>query len=188
MKLKAFFHIFFAALISILLFLACSKSKQSAKVLETTSKKTYLSNYYNEIVSINNGAFLTLEAGEPRSGVRKKILAEALKEEGEDYLHYMWQIDNLDFYLDIFFNERDKLKSYDAYVYFLDKNNNPSQKEAIVFYEDMKETFIKKYGKTKEVIDEDLSYSSWNTDKQDIELGIDGNEVYWYLYSYPYNN
>ena len=47
----------------------------------------------------------------------------------------------------------------------------------------MKENFVAKYGSEEEYSDEEFTYTSWYLDDKDAEVGLDGGEVYWYIYS-----
>ena len=108
----------------------------------------------------------------------------AFDDETESYLYYYWELDGNQYYIDLYFDEADKLNSIDGYVYFYDEDSNYDEAAAKALYTDLKEKFTSKYGSEEEEVDESLRYIYWYFDNKDVELGLDSGEVYWYMYSY----
>lgn len=158
-----------------------SAETADAKVVETAK---YNSEYFADVVPNNDGEFIGLELGDPRDAVKGKLPNDAFDDETDSYLYYYWELGNNQYYLDLYFDESDNLNSIDGYVYFYDTDNNYDDAAAKAFYTDMKENFVAKYGSEEEYSDEEFTYTSWYLDDKDAEVGLDGGEVYWYIYSY----
>jgi hypothetical protein len=144
----------------------------------------YNSSYFADVMSTNDGEFVGLELGDSREIVKSKLPKDAFDDETESYLYYYWELGENLYYLDLYFDENDKLNSVDGYVYFYDAEGNYDSAEADAFYKDMQANFIAKYGAAEEVAEDGYKYTSWGFDAKDVEVRLDNGEVYWYIYSY----
>ena len=124
-------------------------------VATTTS---YNSEYFADVVTTNDGEFAGLELGDSRATVKSKLSEDAFDDETDSYLYYYWDLGNNQYYLDLYFDENDKLNSIDGYVYFYDANNDYDQAAAADFYADMKGKFVDTYGAEEEYSEDGFTY------------------------------
>lgn len=187
--MKKLLSIFAIALISAFAMTACSGGDSNdgdADGGDTTVVETskFNSEYFEKVVFTNDGEFVGLSFGDSRETVKSKLPADAFDDETDNYLYYYWEMDNNQYYLDLYFDDEDKLNSIDGYVYFYDANDNYDEAEASAFYTDMRENFVAKYGNEEEVSESGYTYTYWYFDEKDVEVGLDEGEVYWYMYYY----
>lgn len=163
-------------------FFSCSgvSTEDSAASVAATE---YNSKYFKDVVSSTEGEFVGLELGNSKSIAKSKLSSDAFQNESEEYLYYFWNLDNNDYYLDLFFDE-DKLAIIDGYIYFLNAAEEPDMAAATDFYEDMKKHFLAKYGEEDEIVDADGKYIEWYFDNKEVELRIQEGDVFWYISSF----
>ncbi len=163
---------------------------ETAVVNQSAPSTQYQYVNFNKIVFNQEGEFNGLELFDDRVLVKTKLPEVALLDESEDFLYYEWKIDGNTYKLDLFFNNNDQLKSIDGYVSFYTEDEEKDKATAELFYTDMEQYFIEKYGKenmesNEEFIGEnDLKFISWYFDEKDFEVGFDDIEVYLYMSSY----
>ena len=182
--MKKFLSILMIAFIASFIISSCSSESSGDVTAETEFTANYNSVYFAEVVPTNDGDFVGLQLGDSREDVQIKLPQDAFDDETDSYLYYFWELDDNQYYLDLYFDEDNRLNSIDGYVYFYDKEYNYDETEANAFYTDMKENFKAKYGSEEEYTDNDFTYISWYLDEMDAEVGLDGGEVYWYIYHY----
>jgi hypothetical protein len=146
------------------------------------------SEYFKNVVFQDGGDFLSMLLGETRAEVMSKMPESALEDKTDSYLYYSWKLGNNEYYIDLYFSENDELISIDGYVYFYDKSGNESVNEADKLYKDMRTYFEKKYDEGNEEEADGLKYTYWVLANIDVEVGLTGGEVYWYLYDYSYED
>lgn len=151
---------------------------------ETVDAPKYNSEYFDDVMFAEGGEFVGLNLGDSRSDVKAKLPESAFDDETDSYLYYYWDLNGNQYWLDLYFDEAGKLNSIDGYVYFYDAESNYDEAAAKAFYTDMRDAFTAKYGAEEEEVDEDFVYTYWYFDNKDVEVGLDGGEVYWYMYSY----
>jgi hypothetical protein len=178
--MKKFLSILMIAFIASFTVTSCGSS-EGGDVAETP---VYNSEYFADVVSSNEGDFIGLNLGDSRETVKGKLPEEAFDDETDSYLYYYWEFGEHQYYLDLYFDEMGNLNSIDGYLYFYDADYNYDEVAAKAFYTDMKDLFVSKYGSEEEYADEDFTYISWYLDDMDAEVGLDGGEVYWYIYHY----
>ena len=145
------------------------------------------SKYYKDIVFQEGDDFLGISFGMSMDSVMMMLPDDALDSESYDYLTYYWQLDNGDYYIDLYF-DNGELNSIDGSVFFFDKNDKADKDEADLLYKDMLANFTDKYGAEVEERMDGMKYTYWYKDDLDAEVGRDGGEVYWYLYDYSYDS
>lgn len=185
--MKKFLSILMIALIASFAITSCGGGEDAANASDgetTTETATYNSEYFSDVVTTNSGEFVGLELGDSRATVKSKLSEDGFDDETDSYLYYYWDLGNNQYYLDLYFDENDKLNSIDGYIYFFDANNANDNEAAAAFYKDMKENFVAKYGPEEEVSEFDFTYIAWYFDDKDAEVGLEEGEVYWYVYSY----
>ena len=182
--MKKFLSILMIAFIASFIISSCSSESTDDVTAETEVVENYNSAYFAEVVPTNEGDFVGLKLGDSREDVQNKLPQDAFDDETDSYLYYFWQLDSNQYYLDLYFDEDNRLNSIDGYVYFYDTESNYDETEANAFYTDMKANFKAKYGSEEEYADNDFTYISWYLDEMDAEVGLDGGEVYWYIYHY----
>ena len=152
---------------------------------DTTTKSDHKSEYFTDAVFASGGDFVGLSIGDSREDVMASLPKDAFADETDGYLYYEWKFKgDHDYYLDLYFDDNDKLNSIDGYVYFYDADGMEDKAEAKKFYSDMKDFFSDKYGSEEEEVDEDYVYTYWYMDEMDVEVGANEGEVYWYIYGY----
>lgn len=182
--MKKFLSILMIAFIVSFMTSSCSNESTDDVTAETEVTANYNSVYFAEVVPTNEGDFVGLKLGDSREEVQIKLPKDALDDETDSYLFYFWKLDENEYFLDLYFDKDNRLSALDGYVYFYDKENNFDETEANALYIDMKENFKAKYGSEEEYADNDVTYISWYLDEMDAEVGLDGGEVYWYIYHY----
>ena len=179
--MKKFLSILMIALIASFAITSCGGGDTEAAVKDAPA---FNSSYFAQVMTSNSGEFVGLELGDSRETVKSKLSKDAFDDETESYLYYYWELGENQYYLDLYFDENDKLNSVDGYVYFYDAEGNYDSVEAAAFYKDMQANFVAKYGAEEEVTEDGYKYTSWFFDAKDVEVGLDNGEVYWYIYSY----
>jgi hypothetical protein len=182
--MKKFLSILMIALIASFAITSCGGESAGGGDVAVEDAPVYNSSYFADVMSSNTGEFVGLELGDSRETVKSKLSTDAFDDETESYLYYYWELDENQYYLDLYFDEGDKLNSIDGYVYFYDADGNYDGVEAAAFYKDMQLNFVTKYGAEEEVVEDGYTYTSWYFDAKDVEVGLDNGEVYWYIYSY----
>lgn len=182
--MKKFLSILMIAFIASFIISSCSSESTDDVTAETEVVENYNSAYFAEVVPTNEGDFVGLKLGDSREDVQNKLPQDAFDDETDSYLYYFWELDSNQYYLDLYFDEDNRLNSIDGYVYLYDTESNYDETEANAFYTDMKANFKAKYGSEEEYADNDFTYISWYLDEMDAEVGLDGGEVYWYIYHY----
>ena len=146
------------------------------------------SDFFKDVVFQDGGDFLSMNLGDSKEEVMSKMPESALEDASDSYVYYSWKLGAYDYYIDLFFTEDDKLSSIDGYVYFYDKNGKELVNEADKLYKDMKAYFVKRYEGATETNSDGMKYTYWYLDDKDVEVGMSGGEVYWYLYDYSYDD
>ena len=145
---------------------------------------TYNSDYFADVMYASGGDFADLNIGDTREEVKAKLPESAFVDESGGYMYYEWLLDNNDYYLDLYFDDNDKLNSIDGAVHFYDADDYYDRAEAKKFYEDMRDYLTDSYGPEEEENDGDYVYTYWYMDDMDVEVGLDEGECYWYIYYY----
>jgi hypothetical protein len=182
--MKKFLSILMIALIASFAITSCGSGDAADGDVAVEDALAYNSSYFADVMTSNSGEFVGLELGDSRETVKAKLAKDAFDDETESYLYYFWDLGENQYYLDLYFDENDKLNSIDGYVYFYDAEDNYDNVEAAAFYKDMQANFVAKYGAEEEVAEDGYKYTSWYSDTKDVEVGLDNGEVYWYVYSY----
>lgn len=162
----------------ILSFYACQNTTEASEA--ETEEVTSVSIYFDKIVFAEGGDFLGLELGESKESALAKMPEAAKTEQTASYTYYEWKLDSNVYYIDLYFNESGVLASIDGYVYFYNEGKYFDNASAEVFYINLRDYFIKRFGDQEEVKG-DARYTLWNLENYTVEVGLQEGEVYWFI-------
>lgn len=157
---------------------SCQNSSEANEVeIEDPVSKSI---YFDKIVFAEGGNFLGLELGESKESALAKMPETAKTEQTASYTYYEWQLDSNVYYIDLYFNESGVLASIDGYVYFYNESNYFDLVSAELFYVNLRDYLIERFGEQEEV-NTDARYTLWNLENYTVEVGLQEGEVYWFI-------